>query len=1164
MASTPTTTPANLPPLKSSKLSRKDSTEQRSRGLCISEQDKTAAALDTPTVTAHDKLSPGADDIIKAEPVGTKSQNGEASCQIIMSGDSGVEIGESMSSESASVDGTCVTTEALSSVNSDSVSSLQVLNPKTRLVRCQAVCDDASPSPPPPSLSTDPNKPASVVIKESLEGDMSAEIVRSSPNVSQVDSTDTANRDHGSSYGSAMSDGGGPSSGPSRDSAVDSTYTDSTGTNLEDFIIKTLNKNTTDRAVMLHLEADMVAFINDTGKEKWKFPPMTSYLRMLVHRVAAFFGLDHNVDEHGKCVVISRLPNTRIPDFKFQDHLHDDHLLDDQPKKSILKRQRDCTSLEEILGIERIALDERRSKSFEERSEEYMEARSRIFREMPAENNGLCSSVGENGEDARETASGKNGANWSTEGHPWRSSESSGYGSFQVTVLSRDSQASSSSCCEQLSKADPVVCAVENASTCATSLPAAISKSSPDGEAGGDGPLAGSPFLPFTDDHGEPLAIWVASTISQIPPGSIIINPRKGEPYTNPDGSMYRWYPPMHLLAKKECSTREGLTPDKEVEAVVKDQPSSTTQQLTNQSQVADKASTSGASTTTLTSAAAVTKSQRVNRPQVVKTNSTSVSFSSAAVGQMPPSALPAPFPGKPQPAPGVIVPSRHRAPPPPTMPPVYNGGATSVPGSVPPVRFLGPQTLGYSPASSTLDLQAHTPDVSHYGYAPAYPAESFQVNSLPPVAVPHLPVDQYHHHQQPVTVVHYADKTWNQYGQPVTLLPGPQGSVAGQMYYAMEPSSLATAQSGIPAQAHQYPVQLVVVSSATSTDLTPSQPSMMTGGVLVPGNAHAAYFGSGGGVAAPPSDAQPVYFQYAYQPSQPLGGGAVPVMPLFPNMLTMAVPPASSGASFRGPAPCLVPAAYPPLPAGSRPPSHLSPSPKTLQFSVPPPPPPHSNAHVRLPYVDLSVQPREPIPHLARTVVGTAGTRPSNQPAFGARQSRFSSGRQNNVAFPQAVHTMPGNPRYPRPAHPRMATPSFPSNFHQKQQLGAASARTSSISASSDVPKLSTVPQPCVGVTAESEDRSLVLEVCGVPPTTSRQKLGAYLADLAALGAKEFQVQDDPKAAPAPRDGGCVGSSTVMAIFDSATSAQRALRDHRGDRYRLQSATRFYPIHRS
>lgn len=80
-----------------------------------------------------------------------------------------------------------------------------------------------------------------------------------------MNSTDAANRDHGSSCGSAMSDGGGPPSGLSRDSAVDSTYTDSTGTNLEDFIVKTLNKNTTDRAVMLHLEADMVAFINDTG-----------------------------------------------------------------------------------------------------------------------------------------------------------------------------------------------------------------------------------------------------------------------------------------------------------------------------------------------------------------------------------------------------------------------------------------------------------------------------------------------------------------------------------------------------------------------------------------------------------------------------------------------------------------------------------------------------------------------------------------------------------------------------------------------------------------------------------------------------------------------------------------------------------------------------------
>ena len=39
---------------------------------------------------------------------------------------------------------------------------------------------------------------------------------------------------------------------------------------------------------------------------------MTSYHRMLVHRTAAFFGLDHNVDQTGKCVIVNRTSNTRL------------------------------------------------------------------------------------------------------------------------------------------------------------------------------------------------------------------------------------------------------------------------------------------------------------------------------------------------------------------------------------------------------------------------------------------------------------------------------------------------------------------------------------------------------------------------------------------------------------------------------------------------------------------------------------------------------------------------------------------------------------------------------------------------------------------------------------------------------------------------------------
>lgn len=49
-----------------------------------------------------------------------------------------------------------------------------------------------------------------------------------------------------------------------------------------------------------------------TRSQRRKFPPMTSYHRMLLHRVAAYFGLDHNVDQTGKSVIINKTSNTRM------------------------------------------------------------------------------------------------------------------------------------------------------------------------------------------------------------------------------------------------------------------------------------------------------------------------------------------------------------------------------------------------------------------------------------------------------------------------------------------------------------------------------------------------------------------------------------------------------------------------------------------------------------------------------------------------------------------------------------------------------------------------------------------------------------------------------------------------------------------------------------
>uniref|UniRef100_A0A4W4DNY9 R3H domain containing 1 n=1 Tax=Electrophorus electricus TaxID=8005 RepID=A0A4W4DNY9_ELEEL len=154
-------------------------------------------------------------------------------------------------------------------------------------------------------------------------------------------------------------------------------YTDSTGIDLHEFLVNTLKNNPRDRGTLLKLEQDILEFITNTESQKRKFPPMTSYHRMLLHRVAAYFGLDHNVDPTGKAVVINKTSSTRIPDQKFSEHIKDDKS-DDFQKRYILKR--DNLSLDQEDSRLRMRLkDDRRSKSIEEREEEYQRARERIF-----------------------------------------------------------------------------------------------------------------------------------------------------------------------------------------------------------------------------------------------------------------------------------------------------------------------------------------------------------------------------------------------------------------------------------------------------------------------------------------------------------------------------------------------------------------------------------------------------------------------------------------------------------------------------------------------------------------------------------------------------------------------------------------------------------------
>uniref|UniRef100_A0A2H1W5X1 SFRICE_023974 n=1 Tax=Spodoptera frugiperda TaxID=7108 RepID=A0A2H1W5X1_SPOFR len=106
-----------------------------------------------------------------------------------------------------------------------------------------------------------------------------------------------------------------------------------TGPELVAFIKDTLNKNMRDRMALLKIERELHALVNDTGVSCiWvfyytlcnmvclsvrrrcivRFPVMTSYGRMLVHRCAALFQLSHHLDMTNKTSVLVSKSGTFI------------------------------------------------------------------------------------------------------------------------------------------------------------------------------------------------------------------------------------------------------------------------------------------------------------------------------------------------------------------------------------------------------------------------------------------------------------------------------------------------------------------------------------------------------------------------------------------------------------------------------------------------------------------------------------------------------------------------------------------------------------------------------------------------------------------------------------------------------------------------------------
>ncbi|XP_039699341.1 cAMP-regulated phosphoprotein 21 isoform X8 [Pteropus medius] len=328
-------------------------------------------------------------------------------------------------------------------------------------------------------------------------------------------------------------------------------YTDSTGIDLHEFLINTLKNNSRDRMILLKMEQEIIDFIGDNNNHYKKFPQMSSYQRMLVHRVAAYFGLDHNVDQTGKSVIINKTSSTRIPEQRFCEHLKDEKGEESQ-KRFILKRDNSSIDKEDnqsVCSQESLFVENRVLEDSNICNETYK--KRQLFR---GNRDGSGRTSG-----SRQSSS-ENELKWSDHQRAWSSTDSDSSNrnlkpamtktaSFGgITVLTRGDSTSSTRSTGKLSKAGS-----ESSSSAGSS--GSLSRTHPPLQSTPlvSGVAASSPGCVPYPESGMGGQVGANSTgyillpleaATGIPPGSILLNPHTGQPFVNPDGTPAIYNPP--------------------------------------------------------------------------------------------------------------------------------------------------------------------------------------------------------------------------------------------------------------------------------------------------------------------------------------------------------------------------------------------------------------------------------------------------------------------------------------------------------------------------------------------------------------------------------------------------------------------------------------------
>ncbi|XP_072435782.1 R3H domain-containing protein 1-like isoform X2 [Chiloscyllium punctatum] len=407
-------------------------------------------------------------------------------------------------------------------------------NAKLKLVRSLAVCEESSP---PPTADVPQDNQDKIHLQLTQAFDKEDQTIKDEAEKEEcTEKPDKINKKM-----------------LSRDSSQE--YTDSTGIDLHEFLVNTLKNNPRDRMMLLKLEQEILDFISNNNIQYRKFPPMTSYHRMLLHRVAAYFGLDHNVDQTGKAVIINKTSNTRIPDQKFCEHIKDD-ASDDFQKRYILKRDNSSIDKDDnqlSFSQDNYFTDKR---LHEEEAANSTQQRRQIFR-------GNKDGTGRSS-NSRQSST-ENELKWS-EPRPWSSTDSDSSNrnlkpamtkasSFSgISVLARGDSSGSSKSTGRLSKAGSESSSSVGSSTGSLSrthqplpvtamsqthgVPAVYSAVNTSNSLSFDGGMSGQVIPTSTSFFLLPLEA------AGIPPGSILVNPQTGQPFMNPDGTAVVYNPP--------------------------------------------------------------------------------------------------------------------------------------------------------------------------------------------------------------------------------------------------------------------------------------------------------------------------------------------------------------------------------------------------------------------------------------------------------------------------------------------------------------------------------------------------------------------------------------------------------------------------------------------